>query len=393
MSRFWVSSKLWLCVAVVCLLLTSVLSRRDFHWPGTVLSGEDPPASQTVVVGNGFFDKQLLINDAALGTVTDIIRNPTDGATLGVAGLQGAVFLKADHSVVSRVTFEVPESHSRLSRVQFVATNTKGVWEYLDRGGHGWSDASLYGKGGQLLWVYGGMPGLDDMAAGDLDGDGRPEFVAGLNGAGGLRCLDDNSHEQWHKPGGNIWHVEIVDADGKPEIIHTGVQGGFAVRDRHGKFLREMIPGGNTLSLLRPYCSNFSLCPWPDPKKPTRILTIAQTLFSSQIVLCDFDGKVEGRYSFPGFDGLRNIYGTAVRWKKGEPPLLAVMGSDNLEESTTLVVFKGKSEVIFQEKGPGAAGALLAVPVGDSGIDDLLVGRTNTVERYSFAKHPGPPSH
>jgi hypothetical protein len=174
-----------------------------------------------VTVGKGFFEKKLVVHDATLGAVTDIILDPTSEAALGVAGLQGAVFLKDDHSVVSRVTFDVPDRHSSPTRIQFVATKTKGVWEFLDRGGHGWSDASLYGKDGHLLWAYGGMPGVDDMAAGDLDGDGQPEFVVGFNGAGGLRCLDDTAHEQWRKMGGNIWHVEIVDmdGDGKPEII------------------------------------------------------------------------------------------------------------------------------------------------------------------------------
>lgn len=220
MSGVLRSSRFWLCLAVV-LTFTYVGTRTSFHWPGRILSGEDIAPSPTVTVGKGFFEKKLVVHDATLGAVTDIILDPTSEAALGVAGLQGAVFLKDDHSVVSRVTFDVPDRHSSPTRIQFVATKTKGVWEFLDRGGHGWSDASLYGKDGHLLWAYGGMPGVDDMAAGDLDGDGQPEFVVGFNGAGGLRCLDDTAHEQWRKMGGNIWHVEIVDmdGDGKPEII------------------------------------------------------------------------------------------------------------------------------------------------------------------------------
>jgi hypothetical protein len=87
-------------------------------------------------------------------------------------------------------------------------------------------------------------------------------------------------------------------------------------------------------------------------------------------------------------DKFREVYGAALRWKKGEPPLLAVFCCHNLEDSSMLVVFNAKREIVFHETSSGAGGALVAVPVGDSGIDDLLVGRANAVEQYSFAKPP-----
>jgi hypothetical protein len=380
--------------ASVCCALVGVLLASCGHSELVYTGGpdEDPTPgghSSKVVVGGGLFERSVVLNDKGLGGVTDIIRNPTQDATLGIAGLEGAVFLKADRSVISRVTFEQEGRRRKPSFMQFVATNTKGVWEFLDRGGHGWSDGALYGKDGQQLWVYGGMPGLDDLAAGDLDGDGRPEFVAGFNGAGGLRCLDDTSRQLWQKPGGNIWHVEIVDTDGdgQPEIVHTGGAGGFVIRDRHGKYLREMIPGGPGLSLLRPYCASFSLCRWPDEKGPFKILAVATHAFgTSQILLCGFDGTIIGRYPLPDPKNYREVYGTALRRKKDEPPLLAVVCSHILDDAEMLVVFNAKREIIYQETSSSAGAALLAVPSAVPGTDDLLVGWTNTVWQYSFAK-------
>jgi hypothetical protein len=51
-----------------------------------------------------------------------------------------------------------------------------------------------------------------------------------------------------------------------------------------------------------------------------------------------------------------------------------------------LVVFNAKREIIYQETSSSAGAALLAVPSAVPGTDDLLVGWTNTVWQYSFAK-------
>jgi len=216
--------------------------------------------------------------------------------------------------------------------------------------------------------------------------------VAAFNGDGGLRRLDENARVVWQKPGGNIWHVEIVDTDGdgKAEIVHSGAAGGFAIRDRDGKLIREIIPGGEGFAILRPYCSEFSLCPWPDKKSHFKILTLAQTLASSQLMLCGFDGKIIGRYSVPDPEKFHEVYGTALRGKKGEPPLLAVIGIDNLSTSSMLLVFNAKREIVYQETSSDPSGALLALPAGDSGTDDLLVGRTNAVWQYSFKRDRAP---
>ncbi len=184
---------------------------------------EPAEESRTIQVGAELFRRSIVVKDAILGGVTDIIRNPTKDDALGVAGLNGAVFIRPDGSTRSRLQFEEAKRRGGASRVQFVDADGHHNWQYFDRGGHGWSDAALYDRDGQVIWTYGGETGLDDMAAGDLDGDGTLDFVAGYNGFTGIRRIDRNTKLVWKLFGGNIWHVEIADTegDGKPKIVHT----------------------------------------------------------------------------------------------------------------------------------------------------------------------------
>ena len=79
----------------------------SFVGPRVVAQTTTPSVSnrQSIIMGEGLLERSVLLLDKSLGTVTDIIRDPSHEAKLGVAGLGGAVFLRADHSVVSRVRF------------------------------------------------------------------------------------------------------------------------------------------------------------------------------------------------------------------------------------------------------------------------------------------------
>ena len=210
-----------------------------------------PPALKrpAVLLGGDKLQKSQVLNDPTLGSITDIILNPSADSSLGVAGTGGAVFLDSAGAVTSRVKFA-----SRVSSAHFVDVMGNSVWEFLNRGGHGWGDASLLDDRGNVVWTYGGMPGVDDMAAGDVDGDGILDFVVGFNGSGGVRRLDRNGKLIWQQPGGNVWHVEVVDTDhdGKPEVLHSDASGAIAVRGADGHLLRQIRPGA--------YCAYFSIC-------------------------------------------------------------------------------------------------------------------------------------
>jgi len=98
-----------------------------------------------------------------------------------------------------------------------------GPPSYIDRGGGGWQPGAFIDENGRLVWQPEIDSAMDDLTAGDLDGDGGLEFVVGYNGRGGVRCYDITGRPRWRKDDGNVWHVEIVDTDGdgQAEIVHS----------------------------------------------------------------------------------------------------------------------------------------------------------------------------
>jgi hypothetical protein len=103
---------------------------------------------------------------------------------------------------------------------------------------------------GELLWSYPSekddeIKGVDDLWPADLDGDGLDEVIVGYNGFTGLHVLDSKGHLLWKNTDrGNIWNVAAgdVDGNGKPEVLTTCVTGKVQVFNTEGKHLRDLDP-------------------------------------------------------------------------------------------------------------------------------------------------------
>lgn len=237
----------------------------------------------------------------------------------------------------------------------------------MNRGGDR-QQVGLFDSAGLERWRYGlGLePTPHDMAGGDLDGDGRPEFVVGMSGENGLLLLDAAGKEKWKQPESQVWRVEILDldGDGKTEIVHTNADGKVRIRDANGKLMREIT--------YNTYVIVFSLCRWPDANGGWGLLNNNK---QEGIQLMDFSGNVVSKF-FPPVKGLR-VFGTPVRLSAAGKPHFALLVCDGVpRHDTRLYLYDAKGEMVFERKFLTPQATLLSVPDDTLGTEKLLVGES-----------------
>lgn len=331
-----------------------------------------------VRVGEGTLERTKWADVKSIGLVTSIFQPAGESTRIGLGGRDGAAWVNVDGTLIS--TVKLPPQRSF---VEFVDLEADGAYEILDRGGHGWSPAELYDAQGMNIWTYpkGGFDSgtaIDDLASGDLDGDGKPEFVAGYNGSDGLRRVDRSGVDVWQKKGGNIWHVEIVDmdGDGKNDIIHSGgIGGGLTIRDSAGE-VKKALPAGTQ------YVSKFSITQARDRAAPARLAIGGD----QELVLLSGDGtkssypcKLSSKHAIPSV--------AEVRWTKEGPLQLAVLLSDDRhrQSASVFVLYDQDGRQIYEEVLDEPCLVLSVLPNDENG-DRLLLGGAGTVWEYKPKK-------
>jgi hypothetical protein len=181
---------------------------------------------------------------------------------------------------------------------------------------------------------------MNDLAAGDIDGDGMPEFVVGYNGGGGVRLLDSEGKLLWHEADGN---------------------------DRGGKVLRRTSFG---LGLLGGYVSDFSLVRWP----PSRIGLLNSDDGSTTVL--DFDHKARATLVTANSSSLDEAYGAVARFGSEDYLVLAIVQGQ--WERSQLFVFDMKGVMGYREVVSGECGAVAAPET-----DAFLFGCGTRVLRYA----------
>lgn len=327
----------------------------------------------SVVSGQDFLEKTVFSTNPSTGKVTDLVYLTDPEPEIAVAGDQGSVRLSLQGDVQSSLRF-----HSRPTHVDFIDVDADGTFEFLNRGGEGWQDASLIDHSGQTLWTYGGSPAVNDMDAADTDGDGIAEFVVGHNGSGGVHLLDKSGRPLWKQSDGNVWHVEFVDTDGDGvvEIVHSNAGGELTVRDTQGTILKQTRPAA--------YFSDFSLCRWPT-KKSSELLLLAE---NDSIWLFDFSGKTVARFDAPGCGKLGAARGTLVRFEKDQPEYLAVVVEIQNWQRSILYVYRQDKTLVYKEVLDDLCAAIATIPAGEAG-ETLLLGGTGRIWQYSLARPDG----
>jgi outer membrane protein assembly factor BamB len=139
--------------------------------------------------------------------------------------------------------FEVPEGSASILRLARLPGKAGKALLTFSRWG---DELRAYDLNGKQLWKYPGRDGIDDVWAGDLNGDGADEVIVGYNGDTGLHVLDGSGKLLWKSTAiANVWHVCAGDVlgEGKAQVVTTSARGKVHVFGADGKKIKDLDAG------------------------------------------------------------------------------------------------------------------------------------------------------
>ncbi len=207
-----------------------------------------------IATGQGLLKKSRVHSAPELGGITDVVFHPGRAGgrpELVVAFTAGAVFLDAA-TYEARRTVKLNDGNPPFTPYHIVDADGDGDVEFF-REPHAASPASLQDDQGRVLWKLsppgGGFP---DATYGDLDGDGKEEFLL-FSSSDKVSMVDHGGRIQWTQS----WEktpkeltVLDTDGDGRREIVYIDGHA-LCIRDRGGALLvRDVIKGAHYVNAL-----------------------------------------------------------------------------------------------------------------------------------------------
>ena len=308
----------------------------------------------------GALAKRIVWETQGLDRICGIHPDPAAGGIL-LACHRSVPRLDAQFAVQHRLDF--PEYYQSVAPV-LVGAGFSGQYIVHRLFEH----AALLDPEGRELWRAGEKlaPGemVEGVRAGDIDGDGRPEFAVFYRYGGGILLVDEQGQTRWTFSADSIDHLEMADVrgNGRQEILFHDRT--FKILDAEGRVAAETD--------IATESSQFALVAWPAPAgRPNLVLTE-----ENQIRIVDLDGHEIRRLEAPGCRGFGDLAAVPVRFRAGAPAFLAVR-KDLHPDLAVLYVYDSEGRRVHQdvEVVLGSADpALAAVPAGATGTEHLLVG-------------------
>jgi hypothetical protein len=362
------------CVFVVMIALSVLVVIRVMRMfvPDARIQQPAEFATAKITKGGEDFGKSVFYRQTDLGEITEL-RYGVAGAgpllqQLVIVGTGGAVLFAPEGSVSRKFSF--PSQVSPESIVLVEPVNVEAPL-FLSHGS--WSSpVILSDSSGREVWHYDGLSGVDDAAAGDLEGDGKMEVAVGMNGAGGIHLLDAEGKEIWSRPDGNVWHVEMLaGANRVPgRILNSNAGGQLVVRDHEGKVIRR--------EKLNTYASAFTLVRWGEEPAATHVVVAGP----DEVYVYTGDGAPVASFDAPAPTLYDDIKATTVRFSP-EAADFAVLRNYGRWNRSVLSINSAKGALAYREILGDDCDSLAAIPGGGNEI--LLVGCRGRVWQYAPA--------
>jgi hypothetical protein len=334
-----------------------------------------------VRVGEDFLVKEVFVEDRRLHTVTDIRfgeLDPNPGLEVGIAGRRGAIFAEADGTPVGFVGFGFGRVYRKST---IVDADGDGVCEFFID----WPGGLLDHRGHRLWSTTSVMRSVLQSAYGDVDGDGKTEFVLYYHGK--LALLDEKGGViGLKKPPLHLASLQVadVDGDGKTEILLAKYQK-VVVLNAKGEVVQEIR------SDLNVYLSESVLAHFPTLTSPQYFLGNGKGTF---LLVSPHDGTLIEEFEREHY--LQHKEATPVRFNPDGDPYFAIFGDLfwqgrkrwGLEAiHSVLYVYDSEQNIVYEEVIADQSAAIAAVPSGRANEEVLLVGGTGKVWRYRIARN------
>jgi hypothetical protein len=220
-----------------------------------------------IQTGAGLVQRRLFLDCADIGEVTDLRRGNIaglEGELLLIGGLLG--FLAVDpESAEIRLKVEFPRTvpeplPNTVPMTRILDADGNGTLEFARLAAHWVGKTSLHAADGATKWIHpeGKHSKLapTNTAVGDLDGDGRPEFVMCFNATDEVHVIEDDGTIKLSGEWGRSMDSAFIDVDGNGVLDFLYVDGeALWARSGSGEVLRQSVPpqGGyvNALHLVQ----------------------------------------------------------------------------------------------------------------------------------------------
>lgn len=261
----------------------------------------------------------------------------------------------------------LPERFARLECAR-AADGTVRLLGYV-----GWGrSVTVMDATGRASWSYPAPTGINGAHWGDLDGDGDPEMIVGLNGDGGLHAVSSKGHQLWKVTTiGNVWHQAVLPAVPGREALVAATEAGGTVRvfDGEGSQVAQLQPEGDYYTAVATAETGTGAA------QTAHIIATGR----KRVVAFDPEGKVAWQLPF-------KVYEQGPVFAQGD---LAGDGTTEWvfpSRTRKLIVVSATGASIAEiERKAGAAFAVLAAP-GAHGI--LVLADGDVVRAYSIEPPP-----